>query len=177
MNADLSFFWHCICTKSISAQVPRPLSRTANRILIVRFSSRPLVVALAVVAGWVLFGPSARADYICSPAGLGSEGVFGASDFASDDAMPSDRDRIDDSPTQVSRLLLPSPLSGPSTQAGTGGAGAPSGSGTGGSASPAGLFIRLPLPTLQQTGRYNLSYLAYHPPPFPKGVFHPPRSA
>jgi hypothetical protein len=142
-----------------------------------RLSSSPLFVALAVVAAWVLLSASARADYISAPAGLGSQGDSGPVEFASDDPRPLDQHKKVDSLTQLSTLLLGFPLTDPSTQAGASGAGGPGGSGTGGSVSPAGLFIRLPVLSLELAGRCDLSYLAYYPPRFAAGVLHPPRSA
>jgi hypothetical protein len=153
----------------------RPASNIAYRMTIVQASSRSLIVALALVAVWVLSDTSARADFIYPVAEFGSEVDFGAAD--SGNAMPADREKKDDGLTTPSRLFIPLDALEFSTQAGAGGAGATGSTGIGGSGSPAGLIVRPPLPMLEAAGRLSGAYVTYHPPPFASGIFHPPRAA
>src|SRR5262249_57897426 len=114
---------------------------------------------MAVLASWALFSVTARADFVSSSAGFGSQASSAASGASSDDAWASNPDKTSQSLVHLNKLLLPCTTRSPSTQGGASGAGPTAGPGSGGSDSQAGLLLLTPLPTMEPAGRLSAAHV------------------
>jgi hypothetical protein len=130
---------------------------------------------MATPVMWLLLQTPARADYISPTTEVGVQTSCGADRESPDDGFPSQKG-FEQAHFNLlgDLLLLPSASMEWPTQSGAGSSG---GAGPSGAGSSVGLLPHVLPFGLDMVGRCLPPFVICRPPPFPTGIFHPPRAA